>query len=289
MLDRVKEFLRQEEKLRAGKINKIPIDFDLWKEKTSFAEMQMFEYTKFLSAISDKGSKKYSEYFQELDDTFGKRPGDPLGENKSSRGTSAKSSPEDDDPWLDEEVHIAVLKLFLNSEYEPPLKDQGAIALQLHLFVYEIYCKYVIPSLGCFYPIVNSYIDFAGMRLFDIAKAMTIAIHHKGSILDRTKSSTETTKRLIKIRQYRVVQHLLYLKKNDPAKLTGSLSKLADIVIEAIAPSPEEININIKGQNQKRLKIKCSHETIESDIRKSTLYSPKAAPAWIKKRTPVKS
>ena len=267
-------FLQQIEGKLAGKIIKIPIEPHIWQIKADHTTQILKDFTKYSKAASPKfrGKRYYSEVIEELTATQAELVSDSLQKSTAEEWLLGN--------WNIDQTHLDVIKLFLDSQYEPPARrvkpetPADPFNLQVHLLAYIIYQKYIVPFSGFFYPTVNERINFTGLQLIGTVSALIPIIFKRGKAIDGSKKGggesniykaiLEATIQFIKEKPDRIAEPAEKIcnafKRRYHTKSNAKNVILNDVDMEVYYESKKIYQASIKSIGGKKGKREETHE-----------------------------
>jgi len=170
--EKTKAFLRQQEERMARIALEIPINVNLWKEKSADTYSQLAEYQVICEAMllnrRDNGLMNTLEKVRDLNiESIQSSCKNGIVSYHELPGSRA----------LNEDFRIEVIEKFLDVQYEPP---EDLYELRDHFVVYSIYQTYTYQLLGFFYPTVNDFINYAGVKLVRDSCQLLMSAFAKG-------------------------------------------------------------------------------------------------------------
>jgi len=215
---KVMAFLEQEEKRLTGKAIKIPINVNLWKEKTEFTQNRIGEF--YLTEALAFSKYENAEWQTLMVRRF-------LSKWKHSIENATGPLPNVlYEPKYDDQLQIEILKQFITNNYEFP---EHYAHFRDHLLVYWAYQTYTYLTFRFVYPTVNDFISFTGIKLITSIYEINAQCQSKKRDRKRAKPGSDKMKSLADERK----EKLKPLLKKYPNIYTDKKQKKA-FVIEAM-------------------------------------------------------
>ncbi|OPY81703.1 MAG: hypothetical protein A4E70_01069 [Syntrophus sp. PtaU1.Bin005] len=155
-------FLKSEEKRLVGKAVKVPVNGELWTRKYLFVLNTYIRFLAYLNTITfdrenEKFLKRFSNYERQMVENF-------FPSQMVDYTTILNTLPTLYlcNPINDMKFHNGIIKLFLDSQYLPP---QNPFEMRAHFDSYLYYQDYTLSEIKFFFPTVNDFINYAGIKL----------------------------------------------------------------------------------------------------------------------------